>query len=73
MLQLDRLTRKLMLEHSAIGFDSDHQEVLIGLNLAESNFYLAFNESGTKYPPTCDRLLYLQLQDLHLRACWAKN
>lgn len=68
MLDLDDARRSELLLRGALTVDDDGDEVLVGLTLAESHFYLTFEEHPVETHDTGETSLYYQLKHKHLAA-----
>lgn len=68
MLDLDDARRSELILRGALTIDDDGDEVLAGLTLAESHFYLVFEEHPVETHDTGETSLYYQLKHKHLAA-----
>ncbi|MRW82905.1 hypothetical protein GJ698_02220 [Pseudoduganella sp. FT26W] len=68
MLHLDEERRSDLLDKGALTVGADGDEVLVGLSLAESHFYLMYEENPIEAHDTGETALYLQLKHKHLAA-----
>lgn len=68
MLMLDTVKRAALLQKEAIWVDADGDEVLAGLTLSESHFFLAYEEHPVEAHPPPETAMYLQLKHKHLVA-----
>lgn len=68
MLHLNDVRRSELLLRGALTVDDDGDEVLVGLTLAESHFYLTFEEHPVETHESGETALYYQLKYKHLAA-----
>jgi hypothetical protein len=68
MLNLNDGQRSELLLRGALTVDEDGDEVLLGLTLAESHFFLTFEEQPVETHATGETVLYYQLKHKHLAA-----
>ena len=73
MLDIDSGTLDLLREKGALTYDHEGDEVLIGLNTPESNFYLSFGDRVIEIPVSGETILFLQLHRRHVLAKQAKS
>ncbi|NGZ86218.1 hypothetical protein [Duganella aceris] len=68
MLALQEIARSRLRLMGALAVDREGEEVLAGLSVAESVFFLSFNDEPDDGNETAENLLFLSLQHRHLVA-----
>jgi hypothetical protein len=68
MLALHEIARSRLRLMGALAVDRDGDEVLAGLSVAESEFFLSFDNEPEDGCETAENLLFLSLQHRHLIA-----
>lgn len=68
MLKMNQEKRAELLHKEALCTDPEGDEVLVGLTLAESHFFLAHEEQPLESHAQAETAVYLQLKHNHLVA-----
>jgi len=68
MLKMDDDKRASLVQKGALEIDGDGDEVLTGLSLAESHFFLVYEEHPAETHSAAETAVYLQLKHKHLVA-----
>lgn len=68
MLDLSDEQRRELMHRGALTSNADGHEVLVGLTLAESRFYIAYGRVEQSDPASDETTLYYQLKHKHLSA-----